>query len=74
MDYVSHGWCVNSFSGIRSHVFRSTAKRLAHMTVSLIRKLWKEKVTVPRLLKQTDKILDKIDVKLKKRSQYERND
>ena len=44
------------------------------MTVSLIRKLWKEKVTVPRLLKQTDKILDKIDVKLKKRSQYERND
>ena len=44
------------------------------MTVSLIRKLWKEKVTVPRLLKQTDKILDKIDVKLKKRSQYEGND
>ena len=43
-------------------------------TVNLIRKLWKEKVTVPRLLKQTDKILDKIDVKLKKRSQYERND
>ena len=43
-------------------------------TVNLIRKLWKEKVTVPRLLKQTDKILDKIDVKLKKRSQYERYD
>ena len=43
-------------------------------TVNLIRKLWKEKVTVPRLLKQTDKILSKIDVKLKKRSQYERYD
>ena len=37
-------------------------------------KLWKEKVSVPRLLKQTDKILKKIDVKLKKRSQYERDD
>ena len=43
-------------------------------TVNLMKKLWKEKVTVPRLLKQTDKILDKIDVKLKKRSQYERYD
>jgi len=43
-------------------------------TVNLIRKLWKEKVTVPRLLKQTDKILSSIDVKLKKRSQYERYD
>jgi hypothetical protein len=43
-------------------------------TVNLMKKLWKEKVTVPRLLKQTDKILGKIDVKLKKRSQYERYD
>ena len=43
-------------------------------TVNLMKKLWKEKVAVPRLLKQTDKILGKIDVKLKKRSQYERYD
>jgi len=42
--------------------------------VNLMAKLWKEKVSVPRLLKQTDKILKKIDVKLKKRSQYERDD
>ena len=33
-----------------------------------MRKLWKEKVTVPVLLRQTDKILGVIDVKLKKRS------
>ena len=38
------------------------------MKVSLMRKLWKEKVTVPVLLKQADKILGAIDVKLKKRS------
>ena len=38
------------------------------MRVSLMRKLWKEKVTVPVLLKQADKILGTIDVKLKKRS------
>ncbi len=44
------------------------------MKVNLMAKLWKEKVSVPRLLKQTDKILKKIDVKLKKRSQYEGND
>lgn len=36
-------------------------------TVNLMKKLWKEKVTVPRLLKKTDKILNKIDVKLKKK-------
>ena len=36
-------------------------------TVNLMKKLWKEKVAVPRLLKQTDKILGKIDVKLKKK-------
>ena len=44
------------------------------MTVSLIKKLWKQKVSVPRLLRQTDKILKKIDVKLKKRSDDERYD
>ena len=32
-----------------------------------MRKLWKEKVTVPVLQKQVDKILGEIDVKLKKR-------
>jgi len=34
------------------------------MRVSLIRKLWKERVAVPVLLRQTDKILRQIDVKL----------
>jgi len=42
------------------------------MKVSLMRKLWKEKVTVPVLKKQTDKILGKIDVKLKKEKKYVR--
>ena len=37
------------------------------MKVNLMRKLWKEKVTVPVLQKQVDKILEEIDVKLKKR-------
>jgi len=37
------------------------------MKVNLMRKLWKEKVTVPVLQKQVDKILGEIDVKLKKR-------
>ena len=36
-------------------------------TVNLMKKLWKKKVTVPVLQKQADKILGKIDVKLKKR-------
>ena len=45
------------------------------MKVNLMSKLWKEKVTVPVLLKQADKILRVIDVKLKKRSKTnERND
>ena len=45
------------------------------MKVNLMSKLWKEKVTVPVLLRQTDKILRVIDVKLKKRSKTnERND
>jgi len=43
-------------------------------TVNLMAKLWKEKVSVPRLLKQTDKILGEIDVKLKKRRSHERDD
>ncbi len=34
------------------------------MRVSLMRKLWKEKVTVPVLLRQADKILGQIEVKL----------
>jgi hypothetical protein len=38
------------------------------MKVNLIRKLWKEKVEIPVLLKEVDKTLKKIDVKLKKRS------
>ena len=38
------------------------------MKVNLIRKLWKERVAVPVLLRQADKILKVIDVKLKKRS------
>ncbi len=33
-----------------------------------LQKLWTKKVTVPVLLKQADKILGAIDVKLKKRS------
>ena len=37
------------------------------MKVNLMRKIWKEKVTVPVLQKQVDKILGEIDVKLKKR-------
>ncbi len=37
-------------------------------TVNLMAKLWKQKVSVPKLLKQTDKILNKIEVKLKQRS------
>jgi hypothetical protein len=38
---------------------------VANMTkVNLIAKLWKEKVTVPILLKQADKILGQIEVKL----------
>lgn len=43
-------------------------------TVNLIRKLWKEKVSVPVLQKQVDKTLYKIDVKLKQRSDYVRKD
>ncbi len=42
------------------------------MRVSLIRKLWKEKVQIPVLLKQVDKNLKKIDVKLKKEKKYVR--
>jgi len=38
--------------------------------VSLIRKLWKEKVQIPVLQKQVDKKLREIDVKLLKRSKY----
>ena len=34
------------------------------MRVSLIRKLWKEKVQIPVLQKQVDKKLREIDVKL----------
>ena len=44
------------------------------MKVNLMAKLWKQKVSVPRLLRQTDKILKSIDVKLKKRSNHERDD
>jgi len=36
------------------------------MKVSLIRKLWKEKVQIPVLQKQVDKKLRKIDVKLRR--------
>tara|TARA_R100001463_G_C3376889_1_gene205104 strand:+ start:339 stop:473 length:135 start_codon:yes stop_codon:yes gene_type:complete len=38
------------------------------MRVSLMRKLWKEKVEVPALEKKIEKILKAIDVKLKERS------
>jgi len=38
------------------------------MRVSLMRKLWKQKVEVPVLESKIDKILKKIDVKLKERS------
>jgi hypothetical protein len=38
------------------------------MRVSLIRKLWKEKVQIPVLQKEVDKTLRQIDVKLNKRS------
>jgi len=34
------------------------------MKVNLVRKLWKERVQIPVLLKQTDKILGQIEVKL----------
>ena len=37
------------------------------MRVSLIRKLWKEKVQIPVLQKQVDKTLKQVDVKLKER-------
>ena len=36
------------------------------MKVNLMSKLWKEKVEIPVLLKQVDKTLKKIDVKLKR--------
>ena len=36
------------------------------MRVSLIRKLWKEKVQVPVLLRKVDKTLKEVDVKLKR--------
>jgi len=42
------------------------------MKVNLIRKLWKEKVQIPVLLKKADKTLEKINVKLK-RSKHERS-
>ena len=41
------------------------------MRVSLMRKLWKEKVQIPALQKEVDKTLKKINVKLK-RSRHER--
>ena len=37
------------------------------MKVNLMRKLWKERVQIPVLLKQADKNLKKIHVKLKRR-------
>jgi hypothetical protein len=40
------------------------------MRVSLIRKLWKEKVQVPVLLRQVDKTLKEVDVKLKRSKHY----
>jgi len=43
------------------------------MKVSLIRKLWKQKVQLPVLHKRVDKILGQIDVKLKQRSKNERS-
>jgi len=36
------------------------------MRVSLIKKLWKQKVEIPVLQKQVDKTLKEIDVKLKR--------
>ena len=36
------------------------------MRVSLIRKLWKEKVEIPVLQRKVDKTLKEIDVKLKR--------
>jgi hypothetical protein len=42
------------------------------MKVNLMRKLWKERVQIPVLLKQADKNLKKIDVKLKKEKKYVR--
>ena len=36
------------------------------MRVSLIRKLWKQRVEIPVLQKQVDKTLKEIDVKLKR--------
>ena len=39
------------------------------MRVSLIRKLWKQRVEIPVLLKKVDKTLKEVDVKLK-RSKY----
>ena len=38
------------------------------MKVNLMRKLWKERVQIPVLKKQSDKILKKIYVKLKRRN------
>jgi len=34
------------------------------MKVNLVRKLWKERVQIPVLLRQADKILGQIEVKL----------
>ncbi len=43
------------------------------MKVNLMSKLWKQKVQLPVLHKQVDKILGQIDVKLKQRSKNERS-
>jgi hypothetical protein len=45
-------------------VARSLEKRMVSMRVSLVRKLWKEKVQIPVLQKQIDETLRQIDVKL----------
>ena len=39
------------------------------MRVSLIRKLWKEKVQIPALQKQVGKTLREIDIKLKQKKE-----
>jgi len=60
--YIINDFC--RLPSLCSYVARSTEERVARMRVSLVRKLWKEKVQIPALQKQVDETLRQIDVKL----------
>ena len=66
-NLFSTGSHLCGLSSLCSYVARSTKERVARMRVSLVRKLWKEKVQIPVLQKQVDETLRQIDVKLNNR-------